>query len=68
MLAYLPFQLLYTLQKQEILALKGSDSTIAFFDSEFEISLSRLHLPRAKILDPKHTFLPFLNMFNFTLK
>lgn len=58
----------FPLQKQEILALKGSDSTITFFNSDLKFSLSMPHLPRAKILHPKHTFLPSLNMFNFTLE
>lgn len=61
-------QLLHPLQKQEILTLKSSDSTVAFFNSESKFSLSMLHLPRAEILDPKHTFLPYKNMFNFALK
>ena len=61
-------QLLYPLQKQELLSLKRFWLYHYIFNSELKFSLSRLHLPRAEVLDRKHAFLLFVNMFNFTLK
>ena len=61
-------QLLHPLQKQEILALKRFWLYHYIFNSQLKFSLSRLHLSRAEVLDPKHAFLLFVNMFNFTLK
>ena len=58
-------QLLHPLQKQEILALKSFWLYHYIFNSQLKFSLSRLHLPRAEVLDPKHAFLLFVNMFNF---
>lgn len=61
-------QLLHPLQKQEILPLKSAWLYHYIFNSQLKFSFSRLHLPRAEVLDPKHAFHLFVNMFTFTLK